>query len=708
MSVHGAMMATETRLNKFSLRFADSPRLEADYQRFLRESEYELAKLLTWFLLVVEWAAFIVDFFVMDKGQIGWSLAFGIRSAVRLTIILLAIVILFVWKLRVQSRAYMRQHCTLLMCGIVVTINITNQFRLFALLSIDDARGYATDTFLLLTLLTVAISAPTIGRLDFQSTTIICVAAVVSYVTFTAIACSGWPFKSAVHHMDLSVNVYYLLIAMAVVCLGAYLLEKQHRQSFLTLRRLQQDKTVLNGKSPSDLKQDIVRQDLERLRTVHHRCQTVSSSLRTLQGQLGLQEIVVGELGVCVASLEDTQEVLADMVRGMTATKPTREPVLANIRVDPSISLLSESTAESSPSECLDPVLLESIPESESGAIRSFLARSRRWGSDVRILSELSHGQHLLVLGLHLFDAHALVNRFHIPPHTLWRFLHKLQLSYRNVPFHSSLHAADVVGNLEYFLSSRRMASLSSLEVLSCLVAAMAHDVSHPGLTNSYLVESRSPEALHYNDCSVLEHMHCSTTFRILGDDRYNILKSLSNLEWREARRLIVSIILETDTSRHFDLISQFRSKVSANLIEPRSLEDRMMVMKMAVKCADVGYAAKNTPVYLWWSGQVAEEFFAQGDLERANNLPVTPYCDRHNFSWQKGAEAVLEYFVLPMYEIWTQYLDDSRVQADCIDQLVANRDHLRQITSRETHIPAGPGSVYSPSHLTSHHIPFG
>eukprot|EP00742_Colponemidia_sp_Colp-10_P006625 GILJ01007099.1.p1 GENE.GILJ01007099.1~~GILJ01007099.1.p1 ORF type:complete len:705 (-),score=72.55 GILJ01007099.1:415-2529(-) len=702
------MMETGTRLNKFSLRFADNARLEADYQRFLRESEYDLAKLLTWFLLVVEWAAFIVDFFVMDKGQLGWSLAFGIRSTVRLTIILLAIVILIVWRLSVRSRVYMRQHCTLLMCAIVITWNITNQFRLFALLSIADTRKNATDTFLLLTLVTVALSAPTVGRLDFLSTCIICVATVVSYIAFTATACSGWPFTSSMHHMDLANNVYYLTVAMAVVCLGAYLLEKQHRRAFLTLRRLQQDGTAINGKSVSDLKQGIVREDLERLRTLHHRCQTVGSSLRTLQGQLGLQEGVVGELGMCVSSLEDAQEVLADMVKGMAATKPTREPVLAAIRVDPCISLLSESTAESVPSECVDPVLLESIPESESGAIRSFLAKSRRWGSDIRILSELSHGQHLLVLGLHLFDAHALLNRFHIPPHTLWRFLHKIQLSYRNVPFHSSLHAADVVGNLEYFLSSRRMASLSSLEVLSCLIAAMAHDVSHPGLTNSYLVESRSPEALQYNDCSVLEHMHCSTTFRILGDDRYNILKNLSNLEWREARRLIVSIILETDTSRHFDVVSQFRSKVSANLIEPRSLEDRMMVMKMAVKCADVGYAAKNTPVYLWWSGQVAEEFFAQGDLERANNLPVTPYCDRHNFSWQKGAEAVLEYFVLPMYEIWSQYLDDSRVQADCIDQLVANRDHLRQITSGESHTHTGHGSVYSPTHLTSHHIPFG
>lgn len=44
---------------------------------------------------------------------------------------------------------------------------------------------------------------------------------------------------------------------------------------------------------------------------------------------------------------------------------------------------------------------------------------------------------------------------------------------------------------------------LSGLEQLCLLIAALGHDIDHPGVSNAFLVASGAPLALLYNDISV-------------------------------------------------------------------------------------------------------------------------------------------------------------------------------------------------------------
>jgi hypothetical protein len=34
--------------------------------------------------------------------------------------------------------------------------------------------------------------------------------------------------------------------------------------------------------------------------------------------------------------------------------------------------------------------------------------------------------------------------------------------------------------------------------------------------------------------------------------------------------------------------------------------------------------------LYEKWTGKILQEFFRQGDLEKANNLPISPFYDRN------------------------------------------------------------------------------
>lgn len=54
------------------------------------------------------------------------------------------------------------------------------------------------------------------------------------------------------------------------------------------------------------------------------------------------------------------------------------------------------------------------------------------------------------------------------------------------------------------------MGKLSPSEKFALFLAAAIHDYDHPGLSNSFLVTTRSPLALMYNDLSPLENHHVS------------------------------------------------------------------------------------------------------------------------------------------------------------------------------------------------------
>lgn len=56
-------------------------------------------------------------------------------------------------------------------------------------------------------------------------------------------------------------------------------------------------------------------------------------------------------------------------------------------------------------------------------------------------------------------------------------------------------------------------------EVLASLIACLAHDVSHPGFNNNFMINSRDEISVIFNDRSVLESMHSSITFMIMKEE---------------------------------------------------------------------------------------------------------------------------------------------------------------------------------------------
>lgn len=93
--------------------------------------------------------------------------------------------------------------------------------------------------------------------------------------------------------------------------------------------------------------------------------------------------------------------------------------------------------------------------------------------------------------------------------------------------------------------TSVRKKQLQELDALALLLAALTHDLEHPGLTNAYQVNTASALALRYNDASVLENHHCSCAFASF--ERAGILKGLEPADLKALRKLVVASILATD-----------------------------------------------------------------------------------------------------------------------------------------------------------------
>ncbi|PFH33198.1 3'5'-cyclic nucleotide phosphodiesterase domain-containing protein [Besnoitia besnoiti] len=247
---------------------------------------------------------------------------------------------------------------------------------------------------------------------------------------------------------------------------------------------------------------------------------------------------------------------------------------------------------------------------------------------------------------------------------------------------------------------------LTPAQKAASVVAALAHDVGHPGTTNAFEMNRRSLLALTYNDNSVLEQFHSSVAFFLLhhhqlllpvlpqppptlqttptctpapprrgdaqgeppadgpppapprgegapdkseaaGDVLDEDVPLADRIQEEEAyrafRREVIELIVHTDMSKHFSLLALFKVKrQSGSLDVTTSEEDRSMLLKMLLKAADIGHAAKAFDLHFFLSCCLIEEFHRQGDEERRRGMAISPLCDRRQarrqiFSSQAG-----------------------------------------------------------------------
>ena len=168
---------------------------------------------------------------------------------------------------------------------------------------------------------------------------------------------------------------------------------------------------------------------------------------------------------------------------------------------------------------------------------------SNNWNIDTFEFDLKTERNALTLIGGYCLKLYNLIDVYSIASLKAGYFFNGLQNNYKNNPYHNAVHGADVLVSGLFLISNSEISThLSSLEMLIVIISHIGHDVSHPGVTNRFLINTQHELALRCNfyidnDISVLENMHSCLIFSMLQETDKNILENLKKNEFLLLRK---------------------------------------------------------------------------------------------------------------------------------------------------------------------------
>ncbi|KAI9675125.1 MAG: 3',5'-cyclic-nucleotide phosphodiesterase [Caeruleum heppii] len=297
------------------------------------------------------------------------------------------------------------------------------------------------------------------------------------------------------------------------------------------------------------------------------------------------------------------------------------------------------------------------------------------------------------------------LDRWRITTESLTDFLIATRKAYNAfVPYHNFRHVVDVLQAVFYFLlqlgalpsypdpsspppSPSPLASLlRPFDALCLLIAAVGHDVGHPGVNNAFLVTLNAPLAQLYNDRSVLESFHCAAFSQILR--RY----WPAAFQATDMRRLLITSILATDMGVHFDYMKKLGA-LQSTLVgqDVDSWDDRMveeqrtLTCSLLIKCADISNVARKYHVAARWASVLTDEFARQASMEDDLGIPsalFAPPVRDSVIEMGKSQIGFMNLFALPLFRGVSAVLPAMRFS---VDEMEANKDTWEAKMERAT-----------------------
>ncbi|XP_036374385.1 cGMP-inhibited 3',5'-cyclic phosphodiesterase A-like [Megalops cyprinoides] len=388
----------------------------------------------------------------------------------------------------------------------------------------------------------------------------------------------------------------------------------------------------------------------------------------------------------------DSSDVTQNEEDPENAKKPVDGRVGCRTYPSESIILHPLILPEDKPILAPEPLVMEEL--------EPLMSQLNNWNFPIFNLVEKTHGKCGCILSqvsYRLFEDTGLFETFKIPVREFMNYFHALENGYRDIPYHNRIHATDVLHAVWYlttqpvpglpslndhgsasdsdsdsgithshmgFLMSKTYAVsedgygclsglIPALELMALYVAAAMHDYDHPGRTNAFLVATSAPQAVLYNDRSVLENHHAASAWNLfMSRPEYNFLVNLDHLEFKRFRFLVIEAILATDLKKHFDFLAEFNAKVGDDVgsgIDWSNENDRLLVCQMCIKLADINGPLKCKDLHLQWTEGIVNEFYEQGDEESSLGLPISPFMDRSAPQLAKLQESFITHIVGPL-----------------------------------------------------------
>jgi hypothetical protein len=317
----------------------------------------------------------------------------------------------------------------------------------------------------------------------------------------------------------------------------------------------------------------------------------------------------------------------------------------------------------------------------------------------------------LIDYAVEMFRHYNLMNEFHFKETVLRKFFEEVRKLYNNEnQFHNFKHVWGVMHLSFQILYRGADQYLKPLDIFAVLIAAICHDIAHPGNNNAFEIITHSELSKMYADppdeVCILERHHAKLTKGLLTNEYGQaLLKGLNKQQKDGLFAQIFQIIMATDMAKHAELVREARCytvpQVSPTMdahksttinksvvVTPRTSvrianiraalnkhdpESRIRFTRIIVHSADIGAQTQCLKVACKWVNRCYDEFRSQADKEKSLGIVTSPFLHQITLESQKFADQCefIRGLIEPMWQALTALLPELRF---AYEQLIANK----------------------------------
>jgi hypothetical protein len=305
---------------------------------------------------------------------------------------------------------------------------------------------------------------------------------------------------------------------------------------------------------------------------------------------------------------------------------------------------------------------------------------------------------------LRMFEELGVTQTLRAPERTLALFVLAVRKSYRAVIYHNWQHAVSVVHAMFCILRMGKWADVfSPIEIAALMLAAIGHDVDHRGENNAFQKRKRSDLDQLYESSSPLERHHLSHLVLVM--ERTGLLAHLPPADSKVLYATIQTAILATDLARHFPNLATLKSLVDRADAAGASLdytapETRNAVIAALIVASDLNTAIKPWELHVAGSRRIYEEFFEQGNREKAFGLEPIEMMDEARCRIPQQQVGFYDSVVKPLYGVLVRFVPEYRRMLESAE---SNRTRWGELVEREAAIGTLAQPFPPPTHLPTH-----
>ncbi|KAI0087418.1 hypothetical protein BDY19DRAFT_955703 [Irpex rosettiformis] len=294
-----------------------------------------------------------------------------------------------------------------------------------------------------------------------------------------------------------------------------------------------------------------------------------------------------------------------------------------------------------------------------------------------------------------------------VPLAQLATFLqHLRQLYRRDNNYHNFQHALDVLQATYHFLltagvvpsvsileedsrswkpdkratSGSLISSLSNADIFALYIAAIGHDVGHPGLTNAFMKNAKTPLAELYDEKSVLERMHYSLLLSLMRHHGLGVLLDRPNFG-QSFRKTLSLTVLATDMGLHADFMARFQKLVQNRIFDPSTR--KILYCQAIIKCADISNPSRPYTVCQHWAAALNSEWRNQLCFEQYLALPPSVMPSKDPLSQARGQVFFSKTFASPLFQLTASAIPEMNQFADiCAENLQTWEDSCSRLAA--------------------------